>query len=83
MTASGSTGQVYVPKYKKCIAITNQEAPVGPYWTILRPCGATGPSFAQKWDLRTVQNDQMYWVCVLFCFLLLLIRISALVRPLR
>lgn len=53
-------GIIYVPQLNKCIGITNQPAPHGPYWTTLVSCDKT--SFSQQFLVRTKDNDSIYWV---------------------
>ncbi|GLB39245.1 hypothetical protein LshimejAT787_0604070 [Lyophyllum shimeji] len=52
------TGRVYVPSQSKCIGITNQQAPTGPYYTTLVDCGTDYP---QRWVLDTGDNNAVRW----------------------
>lgn len=51
-------GRVYVPSKSKCIGITNQQAPTGPYYTTLVDCGTNYP---QRWALDTGNNNALRW----------------------
>ncbi|KAF5380168.1 hypothetical protein D9615_006105 [Tricholomella constricta] len=51
-------GRVFVPLRSKCIAITNQEAEIGPYYTTLANCGTDYP---QRWSLDTGNNNALRW----------------------
>lgn len=48
-----------MPSHNKCIAITNQPNPTGPYYTTLATCGTDYP---QRWVVRTDMNNALYWV---------------------
>ncbi|KIM84460.1 hypothetical protein PILCRDRAFT_818024 [Piloderma croceum F 1598] len=52
------SGRIYVPSKNKCIAITNQQNAVGPYYTSLDTCNTEYP---QRWVLNTANNNAIYW----------------------
>jgi len=55
---TAKSGRIFVPSHNKCIAITNQPKPTGPYYTTLATCGTDYP---QRWDVRTDMNNALYW----------------------
>lgn len=52
-------GRLYVPSKKQCIAITNQENKVGPYYTTLKTCDT---AYHERWVVDTSKSNAIYWV---------------------
>ena len=57
------SGVLYVPSKGKCVSITNQSNPKGPYYTTLTTCGkAYAIAYAQRWVIDEANSNAIRWV---------------------
>ncbi|KAF7984556.1 hypothetical protein HWV62_13757 [Athelia sp. TMB] len=56
------SGVLYVPSKGKCVSITNQSNPKGPYYTTLTTCGkAYAIAYAQRWVIDEANSNAIRW----------------------